>query len=88
MEKTTQISSPIEEAFHKWKEQFRKSYPSLTPTLEDAFRGGCLSILPLLPRPYFSKEDVDAIIAEADRAAGGEGDTLEDIESLHDNVVA
>jgi len=70
MEKTQKTFTTIEEEFLAWKKQFKKDYSTIKPTLEDAFRGGCMAIVATLPKPSFSKEDVDEILAHVDQTIG------------------
>ena len=67
MEKTQKTFTTIEEEFLAWKKQFKKDYSTIKPTLEDAFRGGCMAIVATLPKPSFSKKDVDEILAHVDQ---------------------
>ena len=67
MEKTQKTFTTIEEEFLAWKKQFKKDYSTIKPTLEDAFRGGCMAIAATLPKPSFSKEDIDEVVANVEK---------------------
>lgn len=67
MEKTQKTFTTVDEEFLAWKKQFKKDYSTIKPTLEDAFRGGCMAVAATLPKPSFSKKDIDEVVANVEK---------------------